>query len=142
MLPGSLANCSFDERYFAVRDCSTRECRLALKFVRVLFSSPYFSLLGRHGRELRWSGYNNLPLLRALFTNRTRRVDRARPTHPELPRATVIDFSLEYCHHRCPRAPAYRHRANPFESGPEETSSFLKFSGATATTATRQTLFR
>jgi len=25
------------------------------------------------------SGYNNLPLLRALFTNRTRRVDRTRP---------------------------------------------------------------
>lgn len=140
VLPDSLANCFFDKWYCVVRDYSARQCRPALKFAHVLFSSSCFSSSrGGHGGRLCWSGYNNLPLLRALFTNRTRQVDRARPTHLELPRPpTAIDFSLEYCHHRRPR-PAYRHRVNPLESGPRETPSFLKFSGATAT---RQTLFR
>lgn len=74
---------------------------------------PLLFFIRRRGRirwGLCWLGYNNLPLLRALFTNRTRRVDRARPSHSELPRATAIDFSLEYCHHWHPRP---RHRANP-----------------------------
>jgi len=87
MLPGSFANYSF-ERHFTVKDYSTVSS--GIKFAHVLFSSFCFSL-SRGGTRwgLCWSGYNNLPLLRALFTNRTRRVDRALSTHPELPRATA-----------------------------------------------------
>lgn len=88
MLMTNLANNFCRAVLSMVKDYSIRECHPALKFAHVLF--PYYSLASLYSGNTQWglcrSGYNNLPLLRALFTNRTQRVDRALPTHPELPK--------------------------------------------------------